>query len=228
MIDSIHYRLGDSTLSITRWKYAINQPFQLIQLHHNEETAEVEAKHFSTAYGVEFLSLLNNHQRYVSFSLSDTLFRFDPNRMFSEAGATASLKQDNHPFSDTALQTVLRFGEAVLRLTDTTKTIVAVHNNTNGRFSILYYTADGISLVHHNLQQDVDDFFLTNDEELFEALRDADFNVVLENAERMADDGSMSILFGKRKWRYVNVEAEHGHGPQQQRMLQALKRILID
>ena len=71
---------------------------------------------------------------------------------------------------------------------------------------------------------DPDNFFLTTDEGLYQRLAEEKQNVVLQDNEKASDDGSMSIYYGKRGMKYVNVEAQLGDIQSQVKML----RLMVD
>ena len=109
------------------------------------------------------------------------------------------------------------------------KTLVSVHNNTNGAYSLLSYAKGGslqkdAEMLHQNKQQDADDFFITTDAAIFNYLKEANYNVVLQHNTHATDDGSLSIFYGRKNKSYVNVEAEHGHLAEQKKMLACFSR----
>lgn len=60
----------------------------------------------------------------------------------------------------------------------------------------------------------------------YEALAAEGFAVVLQDNERAADEGSLSVWAARQGIPYVNVEAEHGQRDRQVEMLEALARVL--
>ena len=75
-------------------------------------------------------------------------------------------------------------------------------------------------------REDIDDFFYTTDSTIFYNLKQAGFNVVLQNNKAVVNDGSLSVYCGYNNMRYVNIEAQHGHKEQQMRMINALNEML--
>ena len=202
-------------------------PFLLLLLHSDEKTGAEAAEAFARRKAIPFLQVLNNKQRLIMFTLNDEPFRFDPNRIFSDEGIRKTLALSSR-YTDTALTEVRRLRDTLLAMVDTTLPIVAVHNNTEGRFNLLQYRDVGGAELHVNETQDTDDFFITNDAAFFTSLKKANFNVVLENVAEMEDDGTLSLYCGRQNIRYINVEAQHGHGQQQVEMLQAVFMILTE
>jgi len=220
-----HYTLGSSSVVIKKITYTVGMPVLFLQLHHNENTAAEVAGIFSAKHGIDFMQIANNGNRLISFEQNKISYRFDPNRIFSEAGIKNSLALQSSYAKD-AYEAVYRFREFLLDMLDAKKTIVAVHNNTNGEFSIHQYQQNNSGLVHVNATRDMDDFFITTDSRLFYLLKEKNFNVVLEYPERLKDDGSLSIFCAKNDRRYVNVEAEHGHRREQAEMIETLLQLL--
>ena len=219
------YSFGDKKLTVTGTTYATGIPIQFVQLHSNEKTAGEMAEKVSAELGIDFLRINNNNQRLIDFQLQNATYRFDPNRIFSTEGIVASLQKLSQ-YSEDAFQAILYFRQFLLGLIDRIKIIVAVHNNTDGAFSLLDYQQNNTGLVHQNPSHDADDFFITTDSLIFSRLKAADFNVVLEYRDSLVDDGSLSIYSSRNNLHYVNVEAEHGHAKEQEEMLQALVTIL--
>jgi hypothetical protein len=219
------YSFGEKKLTVTETTYTTNLPIQFLQLHSNEITAGEVTGKVSAELGINFLQIENNNQRLIGFDLHNKKYRFDPNRIFSTQGIVASLKKLSQ-YSEDAFQAVFYFREFLLGLIDRDKTIVAVHNNTDGNFSLADYQENETGLVHQNLALDPDDFFITTDSLIFGRIKEANYNVVLEYRDALVDDGSLSIYSSRNNLHYVNVEAQHGHAKEQEEMLRALVKIL--
>lgn len=217
--------VGLSTVTVQKTSFASNSPLLFVHLHGNETTAAEVACAAAAKQGIPTLRILNSNERLISFRLAAGQYRFDPNRIFSDAGIRNTLALYN-PSADEAFAAVTAFRDTVLSLLDTGNIIIALHNNTDERFSILHYNDTGMP-VHMNRNHDPDDFFLTNDETIYSRLRELNFNVVLEEASKVEDDGSLSIYCSRQHIRYVNVEAEHGHRQEQMLMVEALLQLFL-
>src|SRR6476620_10617584 len=102
----------------------------------------------------------------IRFQLNNQFYLFDPNRMFSDSGIIANLKLLSR--SDTAALRVVRgFRQFLLSNMPDTGIIVAVHNNTDERLSVLSYDTlplkNEAAAVTKNASHDIDDFILTTD-----------------------------------------------------------------
>jgi len=224
------FKLGDKLLSVARHGDEKEAPFILISLHSNETTAINTARSFIEKEGGLFLELLNYDQRLVVFNEAEGKFSFDPNRIFTPAGRIANLKL-NKSYNKKVEQQVQQFARFVLAEIPGIKTIIAVHNNTDGNYTINDYKKGNklerdALLVYQNPALDEDDFFLTTNLSLFKSLKAEKFNVILQDKGKAKDDGSLSIYCARSNRPYVNVETEHGHLEQQQKMLSVLNEII--
>ncbi len=224
------HQLGATNLQIERTVYAGSSPLFIVHVHDNETTAQKAAEAVLKNFGGTFLTVKNSGERLLHFSLAGKEYIADPNRIFTQCGRALTLKKLSryHSSADSGLQ---RFASFFLEKTAKQKTIVAVHNNSNDAYSILSYIEGGdffadVKDIHINWKQDKDDFFITTWDSLFSRLKAQDFNVVLQQNQKAFDDGSLSIYYGQRGEKYVNVEAEHGHLAQQIKMLKAVHLAL--
>jgi hypothetical protein len=217
--------LGSTAVLVTETAYKSDVPIQLIQLHSNERTAGDVARLIAEEKGISYLQLSNNSNRLLHFTIKRQTFTVDPNRIFSTEGIVASL-QLHSSYNADAFAAVVMLRDLLLSLVDRNKTLVALHNNTDGNFSLADYRKKAMGLVHQNTAHDNDNFFITTDSTLFERLKEKNFNVVLEYSNRLKDDGSLSIYCKRNGIRYVNVEAEHGRQKEQELMVRTLIDIL--
>ena len=177
--------------------------------------------------------------RNVAFERGARRYAFDPNRIFTDAGALATLRRLNRTDSTVAdidpevVEVVRRFAEALLDSVglDTLRQVVALHNNTDEQYSARSYLpgaeyASDAADVHLEPGSDADDFFFVTERTLFDRLRAEGFNVVLQHNAAVTDDGSLSVFAARAGIRYVNVEAQHGHRAEQERMITVLARVL--
>lgn len=219
------FTIGTSAVTVPSFTFDTETPFLFIQLHSNETTAGEVAYKAAHRWGIQFIQIQNKQNRLVTFELQGKTFQFDPNRIFSQEGIKKTLQLSGR-YTDGAFREVHRFSDSLLLLLPPDKPVVAVHNNTDGRFTILQYKDAGIGQVHVNREHDEDDFFITNDEEIFCLLKEHNFNVVLEDVSQMEDDGSLILHCSRENIRYINVEAQHGHHKEQEVMLETVRRIL--
>lgn len=221
--DSFLLPLGDTVFTVHRYRYdTAAQPF-FVHLHHNEQTADSAAHHILQRHGGILLTLQNNRERLISFSLAGVRYRFDPNRMFTAAGRKISLELLGK-YDAAAAHSVRLFAETFLALLPQQGPSVALHNNRDGEYSIASYLpgndfAAEAKTVFRNREMDGDDFLLTTDIALFEIFKKEKASTVLQNNQTVKDDGSLGFYLGKKSRSYTNIEAEHGHFAEQIKMI---------
>lgn len=219
------FALGQTIISVRQSTYGTDAPFLFVHLHSNETTAIKAVQRMGSEWGIPLIQLSNKKSRLVPFQLNSQTFRFDPNRIFSDEGLRKTLRRSGR-YTDAAFREVQRFRDSLLSLLLTGKPLVAVHNNTDRRFSILQYRDAGSGQVHLNATQDTDDFFITNDETIYTRLKQENVNVVLEDVSQLEEDGSLSLYCSRQGIPYINVEAQHGHLTRQLQMLETVYQIL--
>ncbi len=225
---TINYSLGDDAVWIKIFE-GIPQSFIIINLHENEATSILAAKDIVNRVGGKFIFLSQKGERNISFKLGGNEYSFDPNRIFTREGIRKSLSNlGNYSFE--AEEEVNKFAEFLLsELTKDSLFIIAVHNNTDGSYSINsffnQYNQD-VSNVYRNKSEDPDDFFFVVREEDFEYLKSKGFNVVLQDNQNVRDDGSLSVFCGRNNIPYINVETQVGKYQKQIQMLEEIKEYL--
>jgi len=230
----IPFRLGQSEITFVVHATDRTHPALLV-LHDDENTAVEAGLETIRARGGRLVEVQAQGDRLVDFELDGARWRFDPNRIFTEAGATATLRAYNGDAPAGVLAEVRRFADAVLAAYDvgSPRPLVTLHNNTEGEYSALSYLpggdhARGAAAIHLPPEASPDDFFFVTDRQLFDGLAREGFPVVLQDNMRMTDDGSLSVWAGRRGVPYVNVETKHGHRARQIEMLEALGRVLAE
>jgi len=193
-----------------RWHYLL--------IHGNEETARAVLTRFmETQEGVAYL--IEGHTRNVPVDSGE----IDPNRLFSRAGAEASLKNLNAGWTpeqrEAALRTLDRGREHLVRalLPPARGVLVALHNNSEE-----YSVADEVSVSDATSLREPGNphaFFLCTDPADFAILSQSPYNVVLQHDQPRQDDGSLSRLAAQRGVRYVNLEVRLGNSDRQTEML---------
>lgn len=229
--DRVDHRLQLLDTPITLRVHSWGQGgLRYLNLHENEQTAVLAAADLLQTLPGQLIELRSRGRRVVSFRDGLRPLAFDPNRIFSDAGIEQTLTR--HASCTPAAQQALRaLRDRVLALVEgpPDQAVVALHNNRAGPYSILQYRPGGAhapdaQALAINPRLAPQDFFLVTRASLFEPLREQGFNVVLQ-AEQAADDGSLSVWFGRQRRAYVNVEALHGHRAEQRQMLAAVAAL---
>lgn len=201
-----------------------------IQLHEDENTGIQSAKQYFIENSGYVFQLKHSGQRLVNFTLDDQQCTVDPNRIFTTAGLRDNMTKLKM-YRPAAASVVQNLANQILQsFVDSKKLVVALHNNTDNKFSIASYKkgmpeAANAAKVFINAAMDPDDFILTTDTSIFRKIKDKNINVVLQS-NRAKDDGSLSIYAHRKKIPYINIEAQHGHIEEQKQMLIAIKDII--
>ena len=187
-------------------------------IHGNEESARaVLVRHMQTHEGIGYV--IENQTRNVEVEG----LKLDPNRMFSRAGAEASLKRLNPNSGPVrlahALDTLDRGREKLVRALVAPRggLTFALHNNSES-----YSVTDEVPISDQtSLREPLNPhaFFLCTDPRDFEVLKTSPYNVVLQQHPATVDDGSLSRLAAARGFRYVNLEVAQGQTERQREMV---------
>lgn len=194
----------------------------LLNVHENEQTALQVMYEKGKSDSLPFLFLHQAGQRRIFYSVNDSVHSVDPNRIFSEVGIEKSL-EDSMYCTSAGVRLAVQLAHSVLRRVQGREWVVTLHNNTDENYSILSYAEGGEEEMNAQdilimQDEDPDDFILTTSKPLFDKLKNARVNIVLQS-QNPVDDGSLSVYCEEHQIPYVNIEAEHGHLAKQQRLL---------
>ena len=203
-----------------------------VNVHNDERTAVEAGLAVIRRHGGRVIELEHVGVRNITFPLGGTEYVFDPNRMFTDAGARKTLS-DLGPFSEAALSAVRAFAEEVFESFGLARggAVVTLHNTMSGLFSAESYLdggeyAEDVADVALHEGADPFDFFFVTDATVHKALADAGFNSVLQDNDRTRDDGSLSIRAAREGLAYANTEARIGHLEAQIDMLLFVRTVL--
>jgi hypothetical protein len=227
--ESIAVPVGDDRVHLVVRRFG-RGGLRYLSLHENEQTAVQAATAVLGQRAGTLIELRGRGRRLVSFHDGVRPLAFDPNRIFTDPGVERTLRRYGS-YTDAGIQAALRLRSAVLPLLDgrPDEPVVALHNNAGSSYSIQAYRPGGVhaadvqALALHP-DRAPHAFFLVTRAPLFEALRNAGFNVVLQN-DRPADDGSLAVWMQQQGRAYVNVEARYGALREQQSMLEAVAAL---
>jgi hypothetical protein len=222
--------LGDTSFTIQLTIYDSSSKLLFVHVHDDEQTAKEATHSFLEHHGGTLISIQNNGERLITFPFKGKSYTFDPNRMFTRKGIIESL-QIFQPFNAKAVPEVERFANSLIQMFPANSYVIATHNNTDNKYSIHSYLPAGdlpgeAAKVYISENMDPDDFVFTTDSRIFAGLQKRDISVVLQKKKPATDDGSLSILFGRKKKAYTNVEVEHGHLEAQRQLLEAVAGIV--
>ena len=228
---SYYFHWGRDSTEILSTQYGSRKGLVIVHLHDDEASSAEAAKKILIQTGGLLIELENNGKRLVSFKKGGKRFQFDPNRIFTAKGRSKNLHLLNNTVTPEAVSSVKAFsGFVIKRIPKSVVTLVAVHNNQNGNYSINSYKSGphskNVLKWYKNPKRDPDNFFIVNNNEMFKRIKKQGFNAVLQNSANATDDGSLSIYYGKKNLVYLNIEAEKGNLDEQVTMLNAVFNIL--
>lgn len=230
---TVLHKIGDRNIAVKIFQYGDVKDFVCINVHANETSSYNAAKSVLEQTGGTLIKIENTNQRVIKFRLNGITYGFDPNRIYSRIGIEQTLR-DNRRTSKQAILEIEKFATMLLQLIpDSTKCIIALHNNTEEAYSVRSYLPDGnrkndVKAVYKDSTQDVDDIAFTTDSLLYQRMADFGFNSIWQDNVKVKKDGSLSVYCGENDKRYINIETQHGKVEQYAIMLEKLLLVLFD
>jgi hypothetical protein len=228
---TVLYKLGELTVPLHISQYGDASTNICVNLHDNEGTSVQAARQVLETKGGILIRIENGEQRQIKFRLRGRSFTIDPNRIFSRAGIRDCLVE-NRCYADFAVDIIENFGKRILDLIPgKASCIIALHNNTEGNYSIRSYLPGGDKRkdareVFAAPGQDMDDIAFTTDETLYRKMAAFGYNSIWQDNRAVKKDGSLSVYCGENDLRYINIETEHGKTSQYEEMLSQLLDLL--
>jgi hypothetical protein len=132
--------IGDTSIQLQK-QYFGTAPkgIYFINLHANETTSVDATNEYLNKSAGCFIQLKNGDIRNIRFSLNNSLFKVDSNRIFTNIGIEATLKK-NSTYTIDAAKAVASFAKNIIDIMSQPKLIIAMHNNTDKDFSISSYS----------------------------------------------------------------------------------------
>ena len=192
-------------------------PRRYLVIHGDEDTArDVLTNYMSTHDGIAYV--VTGKERNVEIERRGfPPTKLDPNRMFSREGAERNIRSLN-PFMDPErVIAVLDFlddeREKLLKrlIPPRHSRLFAMHNNRDYSVRDELAASDRTSIKQPDQPRN---FFLCTDAQDFDVLQQSPFNVVLQS-QPDPDDGSLSRLSARRRFRYINLECAIGESAAQ-------------
>jgi hypothetical protein len=231
VVTTYYFDWGKDSTGILVSQYGSRKGLVIIHLHDDEISSAEAAKKVLGHTGGILIELGNNGKRLVSFKKEGKKVQFDPNRIFTAKGRSQNLHYLNKTVTPGITRSVKAFTAFILqKIPKSLVTLVAVHNNQNGNYSINSYKpgtySKDVLKWYKNPKRDPDNFFIVNNNEMFKGIKKQYFNVVLQNSMKATDDGSLSVYYGKKNLVYVNIETQKGKLDEQVAMLNAVFNTL--
>lgn len=225
------FKLGDDKIHVIVRQKPPGSP-TMVNVHHDEQTS-VEAGMVSLRQnGGRLIEFVHPGARLVAFHVDGQLYTFDPNRIFSDVGIKATLEKFG-TWSPAAHDAAKSFATEYIKqfALDREPVIIALHNTTDGIFSVKSYLPNGeygssATEAYVSPRRSQFDFFFATDRRFFDYLKARDFNVILQDNKNTPDDGSLSVYFGHKGVPYLNIEAEMNHLDNQIEMVKVAREMV--
>lgn len=199
-------------------------------MHSNENTCIESFLALPDSCPFVLYEIQQDGKRLLKYDDNSRSYYFDPNRMFSKKGIINTLNKNNKSYPAGIAKKIKYFTDTLLHFLtpqNPSNYIIAIHNNTDGDFSVKSYlnSPDAVQ-VYVSKSEDPDDFFIVTKIVDFYFFRSRFQNVVLQS-KLAKDDGSLSIYCQKKNIPYINIEAEDGHLKKQTEMLLLCQNYLV-
>ncbi len=197
-----------------------------INVHNNETTSIKAIQKTLPRYFGKFLAFQSGGTREINLVENRKKISFDPNRIFTKTGIESTLR--NYAcYSEQNFESVNHFSKQVLQLVKNAKLLVALHNNSNGAFSVTSILKENAQKhdfleIYINKNKDEEDFYYVTQKSAFDYFKSKNYNVVLQDNINIEDDGSLSVYCGKNSIPYINIECENKHLSEQIAMIEEL------
>ena len=253
-VNSKTIKLGNDTVQLKIYKKRGND-MVFVHVHENETAAFEAGKDILNIYGGTLVTLVHSYDgtknRNVTFSSGNTIYQFDPNRIYSINSdvlyKTIRVVKGNGKVDESIIKMVKNLADQIWKELQDYPLITAIHNNKNTpskvktkwlfwhsledeSYSINSYIKSfdqsgesnrSCSDIYINPGINNSEFFIVTEKNDFQMLAQKRYNVVLQNTEPI-DDGSMSVFAQKKGIRYINAEAKMGRIKEQVQMLELL------
>ncbi|GAC21422.1 hypothetical protein GARC_4480 [Paraglaciecola arctica BSs20135] len=228
--------------------------WSLFAPHENENVANEYVSQQILERGGIFVILRQEGKRLLRLEIKPFEVKIDPNRIFTKKGRRKNIIRHNPKLRTNTyvFHRAMRLSAALAKLivstmggTETSRSWVAIHNNTHGYLGDNKQGIGNISMVQYQQKLakgagfilavskkygDEDDLFFVTEQQDFNAMEQSGWNAVLQHPQVVTDPsedyGSLSLFAQKSGIRYINIEAERStsnfgenHLVEQQQML---------
>jgi len=221
--------LGSSKITFESIQFKTDS-ILFVNLHHDEITSIKAIKAVLPKYYGKYVGLKNAGKREVSLFEKGKPLKFDPNRIYTQVGIEKTLRNYGS-YSELNAKLLQSFSLDLLNRFSKAELLIALHNNSNGGFSVNSIlkekqTKNDALQVFVNPVKDEDDFYYVTQKSEFDYFKSMGYNVVLQDNEKVEDDGSLSVWCGKNDIDYINVECQSGHLEEQMQMIREVFNVL--
>lgn len=221
------WSIGDTKIPVIL--YEAGSGLSFFHPHQNEKTSLKAGEKMLGRYGGRLLSFDQSGSRLLHFKLNGKDYRIDPNRIFSKQGIRLTLRRYSH-YDAKAAQAVGAFAQRIVSFLPK-DLIIAIHNNRPDGYSINEYKpgkayAKSAESVFQGKTYNAHDLFFVTKRSFYAWFKAKGYNVVLQDNQRVEQDGSLSVYAADKGIPYINIETQNGHLKEQLQMMQALYDLL--
>jgi len=222
--DSSFIKIYDLNINLVKYSYKPNG-IRFLVVHDNEDTGVKAGFDYIRWSGGEIIDSQYGGVRDYNFTYMDDVYRIDPNAIYTERGINTRLKKDEFS-SNEVEKALIEAGKKIIDFYDPKSLgyFLTLHNNADGGFGISSYLpgydlSSAADSVFINFQMDADDMLYVTDVKLFNSLKKANVNVMLQS-KFVENDGSLSVYAMQKNIPYINVEVQHGHQEENLRLIE--------
>lgn len=218
------FRFGDQLITIVKQGNPASKNYVLLSLHSDEHKAIGSLIKFSRRNGSHMVRLLNSNRRMIEGNFLDEKIAFDPNHIYTDWGRKEHLKKHN-TWTRYLDMKVEQFSQFLLNELPHGKTIVTLHTHpahTIRDFIEKRKLRRQVKEWHRNPAMHVSDYFITTDENIFNRIKEQDFNIVLLHPKRIHNNGGLPVHCAREKLSYVEIESLEDHAQARMEMLMAV------
>lgn len=229
-METTHLNIGDSTIIINHQYIEKDSAVIYLNIHEDEQTSIEAIRKFNKTKAVNFTFIQQNKTRRINFNIKQKNYSFDPNRIYTRKGRRKTIEPKQ--FLKFRPRVITKFiANHVIKIIKKYDVIVTLHNNTDVNYSIKSYLtgedeSENTAEVYVNETWDADDFVYTTEKTYFDYLKAEGVNVILQKQSNYVNDGSLSIYCGKKKIKYINIEAQKGHLNEQLKLIFIVDEML--
>ena len=174
-IENIKIFLGETPIEIVLHNRDSTNKIVFLNVHEDESTSIEAIKKYSATHDINYLFLKHLGTRRITFTMDEKEYNFDPNRIFTQTGLKATLLKGEN-YSTKAMDEVRAFGGTFLSNFNANALVIALHNNTDGNYSIKSYAKGGderqnTRKLYINTSMDPDDFIYTTEKKIFKSMK---------------------------------------------------------
>ena len=224
-------KLGKTQIELRQFFNANTNKILFLNVHQDEQTSIDAIQTFAKDIPLNFAYLHHQSTRLVKYQIGKHFYTVDPNRIYTKQGRLNTI-ESKHKITLKSRFVAKKLAKYIINLISNYGIIVTLHNNSDVNYSIKSYLPGGdeaqnTAEVYINPSMDADDFIYTTKKQYFDYLKQANYNVILQDNTNFVNDGSLSVYCGINKIPYINIEAQLGHYDEQLELIKVVYEMLM-